>query len=80
MKPETQVDTQDSASDTYKQRYVAYEKIYKDNWPEPPPMELGATTNPVAGAQSSALKRKVRYNDKGTTQNSTVKGATNATK
>lgn len=69
--------TQVSTASTYKQRYVAYEKIYKDNWPAPPPMEAGS--NPVAGSQSSALKRQVRYNDKSTTQNSKVKGATNAT-
>jgi hypothetical protein len=72
-------DTQASASESYKQRYVAYEKIYRKSWPKPP-VQPGGGSNAVAGSQSSVLKRQVRHNDKSTTQNSSVKGATNATK
>jgi len=64
-----------SSSDIYKQRFIEYGQIYSDSWPEP---ALPAPTNSDLGAQKTVLTRKVRYNDKSTTQNSTVKGAQNA--
>ena len=65
-------ETEQSAGDAYKKRYQDYQQIYCEvslAMTPPPPPEPNPIdpTNPKAGAnrgaQKTALKRNVRYND-----------------
>lgn len=72
----SQANNRQSAADQHRARFEGYSKVYIGSWPGPDPIDtMGGDGNAALGAQSAALKRQVKHNDRSTTQTSTVTGA-----